>query len=135
MMLVQSHGGTVLDVNTDAVNCMFDDDKFPFALVDDIQLDGHYWDLENQIYKYKIECGKDRLQHSKMQYAMRTEQYEIKKYYNWRVTPDVDDNNFKSLVDKIIDSDQSCMLEGPGGVGKSYLIKLLQERMVNHMYL
>ena len=31
MMLVQLHGGTVLDVNTDALNCVFDDDRFPFA--------------------------------------------------------------------------------------------------------
>ena len=129
MMLVQSHGGTVLDVNTDAVNCIFEDDKLPFALVEDIQLDGHYWDIDNEVYKYKIEYNKDRLKISKMPNNMRSELYEIKTFYNWRVTPDVEDNNFKPLVDKIIKSNKSYFLTGPGGVGKSSLIKLTQERL------
>ena len=129
MMLVKSKGGTVLDVNTDAVNCMFEDNKFPFALIEDIQLDGHYWDTDNKVYKYKIEYNKDRLKTSKMLQTMRVELYEIKRYYNWRVTADVDDNNFEPLVDKIIDSNESCFITGPGGVGKSSLIKLTQERL------
>ena len=44
MKLVQSHGGIVLNVNPDAVNCVFEDNKLPFSLVEDIQLDVHHWD-------------------------------------------------------------------------------------------
>ena len=41
--LIKSHSGTILDYNTDAINCVFPDNKFPFELVEDIQLNGHYW--------------------------------------------------------------------------------------------
>jgi hypothetical protein len=46
---------------------MFEDNKFPFALVDDIQRDGHYWDIDNKVNKYKIEYNKDRIKTSKCQ--------------------------------------------------------------------
>ncbi len=36
MKLVESRGGTVLDVNADAVNCTFPNNEFPFKLVDEI---------------------------------------------------------------------------------------------------
>ncbi len=59
--LVESYGGLVLDYNTDAINCTFPDNMFPFESVEDIQLNGHYWDQSNTVYKYKIEYNKERL--------------------------------------------------------------------------
>jgi hypothetical protein len=56
-----------LDYNTDAINCVFEDNKFPFELVKDIQLKGHFWNKADKAYKYKIEYNKDRLKVSKMQ--------------------------------------------------------------------
>ena len=44
-----------------------------------------------------------------MQETMRTDIYKDIKYYNWRVIPDVEDNDFKPLVDKVIDSNQSFL--------------------------
>jgi ATP-dependent exoDNAse (exonuclease V) alpha subunit len=41
----------------------------------------------------------------------------------------VEDNNFKPLVNKIMKSNQSWFITGPGGVGKSTLIKNLQKRL------
>ena len=41
--LVESKGGTVTDLNTDAVTCTFKDDIFPFELIDDKNLN-YYWD-------------------------------------------------------------------------------------------
>ena len=55
-----------------------------------------------------------------MQNIQHTEQYTLNKYYNWRVTPDVDDDNFKPLVDKIISSNQSWTIQGPAGAGKLF---------------
>ena len=40
--LIKSKGGTILDYNTDAINCIFEDNTFPFELVQDIQLNNHY---------------------------------------------------------------------------------------------
>jgi hypothetical protein len=47
---------------------------------------------------------------------MRVELYEIKGYNNWRMTFDVQDNNFKPLVNQIIKSNQSWYLTGLEGL-------------------
>jgi len=86
--LIKSNGGTILDYNTDAINCIFPDNKFPFQLVETIQLNNHYWDKENKVHKYKIEYDKERLKVSKMQETMRTDTFNDFKYYNWNVTTD-----------------------------------------------
>ena len=52
--LIPSHSGTTLDYNTDAVHCVFPDKKFPFKLVEDIQLNGHYWNKEDKAYNIKL---------------------------------------------------------------------------------
>ena len=93
--LIKSHSGVILDYNTDAINCTFPENKFPFELVDEIQLNNQYWDKKNKVYKYKIEHNKERLKISKMQETMRTDVYKDFQYYNWKLTQDVDDNDFK----------------------------------------
>ena len=58
MQLIQSKGGTVIDLNTDAVACYFPDNKVPFEF-DGINVIGHYWENNNQEYKYKLEDKPD----------------------------------------------------------------------------
>ena len=88
-------------------------------MVNEINLNNHYWDKENKVYKYKIEYEKERLKVSKMQETMRTDIFKDLKYYNWRLTKDVNDNNFEPFVNKIMDSKQSWLITGPGGSGKT----------------
>ena len=122
----------MLDVNTDAVSCIFPDNELPFKIVEDIQLRDQYWDKKKTVYKYKLEHKEDdkkRVKVAKMQNTQHIEQYTLNKYYNWGVTSDVDDNNFKPLVDKIISSNQSWTIQGPAGAGKSFLIKGIQDAL------
>ncbi len=100
--------------------------------MDEIQLKGHYWGSNNKVPKCKIENGKERLKTSRMEQTLRTNKYEIDTFYNWRVTPDVDDTNFTPLVDKIIESCQSWFINGCGDVGKTYLIKLIQKDLTDN---
>ena len=53
-MIVESYNGTILNVNTDAVSCIFPDDILPFKL-DGTNLKKYYWDNEKLTPKYKIE--------------------------------------------------------------------------------
>ena len=53
-MIVEKHNGIVLDVNTDAVSCIFDNDELPFEL-DGLNLKKYYFDNDKLIPKYKIE--------------------------------------------------------------------------------
>ena len=105
--LIKAHSGVILDYNTDAINCTFKGNKFPFELVEDIQLNGHYWDKSNKVYKYKIEYNKVRLKTSRMQQTHRLDTFNDMRYYNWKLTHDVEDNDFQPLVDKIMKSEQS----------------------------
>jgi hypothetical protein len=47
--------------------------------------------------------------------------------YKWKITPDVEDNNFEPLVSKVIESTQSWFINGCGGSGKTYLVKSIQK--------
>ncbi len=51
------------------------------------------------------------------------------RYYNWKLTTDVEDNDFKPLVNKIMNSNQSYFITGPGGSGKTTLLKQLQSEL------
>jgi hypothetical protein len=53
--LIKAHPGIILDYNTDAINCVFPENKFPFELMEDIQSNGHYWVKSNKVNKYIIE--------------------------------------------------------------------------------
>ena len=127
--LIKAHSGTILDYNTDAINCTFEGNKFPFELVEDIQLNGHYWDKSNEVYKYKIEYNKERLKTSKMQETLRTNTCKDIKNYEWKTIPDVKDNNFEPFIKRIMKSNQSYLITGPGGSGKTSLLKQLQEEL------
>ena len=52
--LVESKGGIGTDVNTDTITCTFPDDKFPFDLIDEENVN-HYWDDLKTVPKYKLE--------------------------------------------------------------------------------
>ncbi len=77
-----------MDYNTDAINCTFPENKFPFELVEDIQLNGHYWDKSDKLYKYKIKYNKERLKTSKMQQTHRLDTFNDMKSYQWNCITD-----------------------------------------------
>jgi ABC-type lipoprotein export system ATPase subunit len=64
-----------------------------------------------------------------MQETMRTDIFNDMRYYNWKLISDVEDNDFKPLVDKIMKSEQSFFITGPGGSGKTSLLKLIQAEL------
>ena len=46
--------------------------------------------------------------------------------------PDVEDNEFKPLIDKIIDSNQSWLINGPPGAGKTFLINEIKKTLTEN---
>ena len=128
--LVESKGGIVTDINTDAITCTFPDDKFPFDLIDEKKLD-YYWDELKTVPKYKLEPNAKRVKYPKLVHYMRFDNYTLDTE-PWKITKDVDDNNFEPLINKILDSNESWLINGPPGAGKTTLINKIKEYLNNN---
>jgi 5-methylcytosine-specific restriction enzyme A len=128
--LVESKGGIVTDINTDAITCTFPDDKFPFDLIDEKNLD-YYWDELKTVPKYKLEPNAKRVKYPKLVHYMRFDNYTLHTE-PWDITPDVPDNNFDPLINKILDSNASWLINGPPGAGKTTLINKIKEYLTNN---
>ena len=125
--LVKSKGGEVLDLNTDCISCSFPDDVLPFEL-DGKNLVGFYFDDDNKIPKYKLEDKNTRLQIERMPKYKRTNKYELYEK-EWVIYNDVEDNNFKPLVDQALNLNKSLFITGPAGTGKSELIRQIKKEL------
>ena len=42
--IIKENGGTILDLNTDCVSCVFTGNDLPFDLEDDVNVKGFYYD-------------------------------------------------------------------------------------------
>ena len=122
MQIVKSHGGTVIDLNTDAVACYFPNYELPFEL-DNINIKGHYWDDDKKLEKHKIEEKSDNkklVKFPKLPNTIRLEKYIYEDTYKWRVVKDTGSDDFNYLVDHILELNASIFLDGRGGTGKSH---------------
>jgi hypothetical protein len=129
--IIEQNNGYILDLSTDSVSCVFLKKEFPFNI--DVQPDGKqyingfYYDTENSLHRYKLE-DKDRLKIERLAKFIRTNTFENTET-KFNIIEDVSDNNFKPLVDHILNNNISIHIDGAGGTGKSTLIKQLQAEM------
>jgi hypothetical protein len=126
--IIESKNGVCLDLKTDCITCMFENDIFPFEMMDDINLSGYYYDDDNKMPKYKLEPCSGRL------VIPRMEKYKRSILYNhinqeWTEHKDIESNDFNILVNQILDSEKSINIDGRAGTGKSTLINMLQTEM------
>jgi type IV secretory pathway ATPase VirB11/archaellum biosynthesis ATPase len=119
-VLVEEHNGFVLDYNTDCISCTFPDDILPDNILN------NYWDDKETVLKYKLE-DKDRLKYERGKESCRVESYILPEN-KWVDSTDVEDSNFKPLVD-MISNKKSHLILGSAGCGKSTLIKKIQEEL------
>jgi GTPase SAR1 family protein len=129
--LIESKGGKVTDLNTDAITCTFEDNRLPFELSDGKNIDGYYWDEEKTILKYKLEPVGKHVLYPKMEKYIRTDKYEHKTE-EFDIIPDVEDNDFTPLINYIIYSESSCLITGPPGAGKTTLLNMVKEYLTDN---
>ena len=130
-MLVESKGGTVTDLNTDAITCTFPNDKCPFELLDEKNLTDYYWDDDNTIPKYKLEPVGKHVKYQKLGKYIRFDTYNLETK-EWNTLSDVESNDFEPLVNTIIDSNKSWLITGPPGAGKTTLINQIKDNLTNN---
>ena len=126
--LIESKGGTVVDVNTDAAICMFPGNECPFETDSNGDVIGYYYDDNNEVPKYKLETNSERVRRQMLPQWRRFDEYKHNEI-KWNTIQDRDDNDFQMLVDQILDSKQSYHIRGRAGTGKSTLIKQLMKTM------
>ncbi len=117
--IVKSHGGKILDLNTDSVTATFNKSYpiniSPIGRLNNNNIDGYYY--PDGTHKYKIEI-KERIRQGKMQDYIRTERYETK---------DLQYNINDLTPTEIIDKNEGMLILGRGGTGKTFFINQIQE--------
>ena len=126
--LIKSKGGCILDLSTDCITCVFKN-KFPFKLDEKNNILNYYYDEDKQFPKYKLEAKDDesqRLKVERLPHYTRKDKYNIENLV-WKTIQDVEDNDFKPLIDNIISNKISVNINGRAGTGKSTFINQLVE--------
>jgi nucleoside-triphosphatase THEP1 len=115
-MMLEHKGAIILEYKTDAIRYYIE--EFPFKL-DGQNIKGYYFDKDKKVLKYKVEY-KDSL---KCEMKPKYIRYEKFKYVQkeFKIIPDVLDNDFSPLVEKILDL-KGAFITGCAGSGKSFLI-------------
>lgn len=130
-MIVESKGGVVLDLITDCVSCVFQNDILPFEIMEDgLNVKEYFYDTDRKMPKYKLESAEHRLKVERLPKYLRSDTYTYSVPV-WNCIPDVIDNDFMPLVNQILDNKISINIDGRAGTGKSTLVKMLQIEMGN----
>ena len=123
--IILEKGGEILEYKTDCIRFKYDGD-FPFPLIDGKNLDGYFYDEEKTKPIYKMEI-KERMSIEGTPKKIRTEVISLPEKKKFNVTRDVDDNNFKPLVKKIVDELGSVFITGIAGSGKTTLVNKIKK--------
>jgi 5-methylcytosine-specific restriction endonuclease McrA len=125
--IIESKGGRILDLNTDAITCTFPDNKNPFVVMEDgTNIEGYYY--KDKTPKYKLENG-HRVKSEKMKNFVFNTPEPILRSNLYTEFKDVENNDFSSLVKQMIDLNKSFTLQGCPGVGKSHFTRQIQEEL------
>ena len=132
--LVVSRGGKIIHFNTDCISCYFNKPQ-AFDKIIENTLFGQAGALATAgnnalrmdgVKKYKYEQKEKPAYFERKSNYVRFQSFEC-NILKWNEYKDVEDNDFKTLVDLIMNSNKSFHIDGPAGTGKSTLIKMIME--------
>jgi 5-methylcytosine-specific restriction endonuclease McrA len=119
--LVESNKGHVTFVNTDCVECWFNNDEA-------IDLDKYFWDKDGKIKKYKFENKEEPPTRERMKGYKNRKEY-MHNETEWNIINDPMHDNFDEIADNIINNNQSYNINGIAGSGKTTLLRLLMTKL------
>lgn len=105
-------GGTPLELNTDSI--LYSGSK--------INIDGHFYDKECQVEKYRYD-ETSKLKIESVCRMARTGSASIKEFNYSIITSE--NREFIDIVNDVITSNKGCLLTGIAGTGKTYLGNML----------
>lgn len=126
---IKLHGGIPYEVKTDAVN-YFADEIIDFDTLTksifpqgDTQQQDNFWDDEYKLPKYKDEAAKDLV---KSVIINNDEKYEIQEHKYQKVE---ESDDYTALAETVVKSNKGCLILGPAGTGKTYLINEIKKHL------
>lgn len=125
-LIIESKGAQVTEYKTDSIRFNYIN-EFPFQMLDEKNIDGYFY--SDGLPMYKVETKGELLQEMKSGY-LRTDVFKYEKS-DFNIISDVEDNDFKPLIEKIINSN-GCSIQGVAGSGKSNLINNLVKEIRNN---
>lgn len=112
--LIKKHGGTPYEVKTDAVN---------YYCSHPLNIGEHFWDSEKTVKKYKTEEAKDILRAVILD---NVEKFELSGSYYKKYS---EDSDYTKLAKMLVDSEKGCLILGPAGTGKTFLINEIKKHL------
>lgn len=124
--IIENKGCQVTQYKTDCITYNYIG-EYPFKLIDEKNIDGYFY--EDGSPKYKIENYCELKNELKPRWIRTDKLYYNKSNFN--IIDDVEDNDFKPLINKILNLN-GCAIEGIAGSGKSTLINELVKEIKNN---
>ncbi len=126
--LIKNHGGHPTHLNTDCIECWFNEDK-------PIDLSVFFWDKAKTIPKYKYEEKEEPPEYERMKNYKRMDKFYLNsEQEKWTIMEDNENDDFDNLAKTIIEMDKSINIDGIAGSGKSFLIKCIMKYLQENGY-
>lgn len=132
-----ANGYPIIEFNTDAI-AVYTKSQLEDAKTLEQIVNTEFWDAAKTLPKFKFEKKETLLKCSRMKSFKNREKFtNIKKM--WNITEDVKNDDFTPIIKEVLESNKGCLLQGPAGSGKTYLLKLIIEELkakkLNHILL
>jgi hypothetical protein len=104
-----------------------------FARLDKFTLpsiEGHYWDENKTVKKYKFEDDTHMLKKGFKLFCNHPMIINPTVYEEYLHDDIYKDDSFEHITDVILQAEKGCFIEGEAGVGKSYILKKLNSKLV-----
>jgi DNA replication protein DnaC len=111
---IRERGGFPYEIKTDAVS---------YYAEDIIELDD-CWDKEKTLPKYKDEEAKDIIR------AVNINNEEFLQIYFHQYKRHQEDDDYVRLAKTLVDSNKGCLILGPAGTGKTFLVNEIKKQMI-----
>ena len=117
---IKAEGGNPICVKTDAVIY-----EHPY----EINFSQEYWDKEKKVKKIKNEENSVPTKRNVNLFNKHTLELQPSNYFEYPEETIYSDSSYDDIVERIIQSEKGCLILGPAGAGKTFLINKVIDKL------
>ena len=119
---IKNVGGSPICLKTDCV-LFYHNEKQP------LNIENEFWDEEKTILKYKYEIEPTSLRNEIYFCCIDKLKFQNNIYNEYKPEQIYKDDAYENIINDVITSNKGCLILGPAGTGKSYLIKKMCKKL------